>query len=181
DYAPAFEATKEKLYIALGGEQRLNIYDLNSEGAKLDTIVLMSIPGFGKLPITPRSEFAEGSITIKGDTPAIRNIHIVDEKILIHYYGGIPEEKMKELEVLWNSGDEEESERLYNQVENEVNQGVLILDQNTFEVIGNLAFPDKVRRVGFASGGGFLWMEKAPNEEEEEDFLRIYKVKLASN
>lgn len=180
DYAPAFEATKEKLYIALGGEQRLNIYDLSSEGANLDTIVLLSIPGFGKLPITPRSEFAEGSITIKGDTPAIRNIHVVDKKILIHYYGGIPEEKMKELEVLWNSGDEEGSERLYNQLENEVNQGVLILDQNTLEVIGNLAFPDNVRKLGFASGRDFLWMEKAVNEEFEEDFLRIYKVKLTS-
>ena len=30
------------------------------------------------------------------------------------------------------------------------------------------------------SFGGFfyLWMEKAPNEEEEKDFLRVLKVKL---
>jgi hypothetical protein len=45
-------------------------------------------------------------------------------------------------------------------------------------VIGNLDFPIGVNVSGFASGGGFLWMEKSPNEEEEEDFLRIYKVKL---
>ncbi|GAB2611682.1 hypothetical protein [Belliella aquatica] len=179
DYAPAFEAKDEKLYIALGAEQRLNIYSLSSEGAKLDTIVKLTIPGFEKLPITSRSEFSKGTITINGGTPAIRNIHIVDGKILIQYYCGIPEDRMDELEVLWNSGDEEESERLYDQVENEVIQGVLILDQNTLEVIGNLEYPNKVNKSGFASGGGYLWMEKAPNDEEEEDFLRIYKVKLA--
>ncbi|MCH7399718.1 hypothetical protein MM236_17105 [Belliella sp. DSM 107340] len=178
DYTPALEATDEKLYIALGAEQRLNVYDLSSEGAKLDTIVMLNIPDFGKLPITSRAEFSKGSITVKGDTPAIRNIHIVDGKILIQYYGGIPEDKMKELEALWNSGNEEESERLYDQVESEVIQGILILDQNTFEVVGNLEFPKNFNKSGFASGGGFLWMEKAPNEEAEEDFLRIYKVKL---
>lgn len=178
DYAPALEATDEKLYIVLGAEQRLIVYDLSSEGVKLDTIVQLSIPGFEKLTVTPRAEFSEGSITIKGNTPAIRNIHIVNGKLLIQYYGGVPEDKMKELEALWNSGNEEESEKIYNQVENEVKQGVLILDQNTLEVIGNLDFPDKVNKSGFASAGGFLWMEKAPNEEEEEDFLRIYKVKL---
>lgn len=178
DYAPALEAAEGKLYIALGGEQRLNVYDLSPEAAKLDTVVMLDLPGFGKLPVTPRAEFAEGTVIIKGGTPAIRNIHIVDGKILMQYYGGIPEEKMKELEALYSSGSEEEAELLYEKIESEVNQGILILDQKTLEVIGNLDFPGGVNLSGFASGGGFLWMEKAPNKEEEEDFLRIYKVQL---
>lgn len=178
DYAPALEAFGDKLYVALGGETRLLVYSLMPDGVRLDTMVNLQIPGFGKLAVTPRAEFSEGSVTIKGNTPAIRNIHIVDGKILIQYYGGIPEDKMKELEVLWSSGDKEESGRFYRQIASEVIQGVLVLDQNTFEVIGNLDFPEKVNKSGFASGGGFLWMEKTSNEEEEEDFLRIYKVKL---
>ncbi|WP_113925232.1 hypothetical protein [Cognataquiflexum aquatile] len=178
DYAPALEAAEGKLYIALGGEQRLNVYDLSPEGAELDTVVMLDLPGFGKLPITPRAEFAEGTVIIKGGTPAIRNIHVVEGKILLQYYGGIPEEKMKELEALYSSGSEEEAELLYEKIESEVNQGILILDQKTLEVMGNLDFPGGVNLSGFASGGGFLWMEKAPNKEEEEDFLRIYKVQL---
>jgi hypothetical protein len=178
DYAPAIEAAEGKLYIALGGEQRLNVYDLSPEGARLDTVVILDLHGFGKLSSTPRAEFSEGSITIKGGTPAIRNLHVVEGKILLQYFGGIPEEKMKELEALYSSGSEEEAELLYDKIESEVNQGVLILDQKTLEVIGNLDFPKGVNTSGFASGGGFLWMEKSPNEEEEEDFLRIYKVKL---
>lgn len=180
DYSPALEASEGKLYLALGGEQRLNVYDLSPEGAELDTIVMLDIPGFEKLPVTPRAVFSDGSITINGGTAAIRNIHIVDGKVLAHYYGGIPEENMKELEALWSSGNEEEAELMYEKIENEVKKGILILDQKTLEVIGNLDFPDGVNTSGFASGGGFLWMEKKPNEEVEEDFLRIYKMKLLS-
>ncbi|MCS4435093.1 hypothetical protein [Aquiflexum gelatinilyticum] len=178
DYAPALEAAESKLYISLGGELRLNVYDLSPEGAELDTVVMLDLPGFGKLPVTPRAEFAEGTVIIKGGTPAIRNIHVVEGKILVQYYGGIPEEKMKELEALYSSGSEAEAEQLYEKIESEVNKGILILDQKTLEVIGNLDFPRGVNLSGFASGGGFLWMEKAPNEEEEEDYLRIYKVQL---
>lgn len=179
DYAPALEAADDKLYVALGGEPRIYVYELSPAGAKLDTMVLLNLPGFEKIPVTPRSEFSEGSVTIKGNTPAFRNIHVLDGKILIQYYGGIPEEKMKELEASWKAGNEEESELMYTKINSEVKQGTLILDQKTLKVIGNLDFPARVTTSGFASGGGFLWMGKTGNEEEEEDFLRIYKVKLA--
>lgn len=180
DYAPAIEAFEDKLYVAMGGEQRLNVYTLSPKGVKLDTIVNLQIPGFGKLPVTSREEFSEGSVTIKGSTPAIRNIHVVDGKIVIHYYGGIPEETMKELEALWQSGNEEESGRLYSKAAKEISQGVLVLDQKNLAVMGRLDFPQEINKSGFASSGGFLWMEKIPNLDEEEDFLRVYKVKLIS-
>ena len=178
DYAPALEADGNKLYIALGGEQRLYVYDLSPDGATLDTVIMLDLPGFEKMPITPRSEFSEGTVTIKGGTPAFRNVHIQDGKILVQYYGGIPEGKKKELEALWESGNEEESELFYEKINSEVKQGALVLDQKNLKILGNLDFPPGVSISGFASGGGFLWMEKAPNEEEEEDFLRIYKIKL---
>jgi hypothetical protein len=180
DYAPALEVFEDKLYVALGGENRLNVYNLSPEGAKLDTIINLQVPGFEKLSVTSREEFSDGSVTIKGNTPAIRNIHEVDGKLVIHYYGGIPEAKMKELEGLWSSGDKEEAAKFYSKAESEVSQGVLILDKETLTNLGYLDFPNGINKSGFASGGGFLWMQKIPDPNEEEDFLRIYKVKLVS-
>jgi len=180
DYAPAYEVSGNKLYVALGGENRLHVYTLLSSGAALDTIVQLHIPGFTKLPATSREEFSQGTITIKGNTPATRNIHLVDGNVLVHYYGGIPEETMNVLEGLWLSGDEEEAERQYSEAEKEVNQGVLVLDQETLTHKGILKFPDGTNKRGFASGGGYVWMERLPDEENEEDFLRIYKVKMVS-
>lgn len=65
DYAPALEAAEGKLYIALGGEQRLNVYDLRPEGAELDTVVMLDLPGFGKLPVTPRSDLPKVPLLLK--------------------------------------------------------------------------------------------------------------------
>ncbi|SIS98143.1 hypothetical protein [Belliella pelovolcani] len=178
DYAPALEASGDRLYVALGGEPKLRVYKLNQTGAELESTVDLIIPGFEKLPLTSREEFYKGSVTIKGSTPAIRNIHVVDDYLILHYYGGIPENIMKELDALWESGDQEESERLYAKAAEEVSQGMLILEKESLIQVGNIPFMKGVSTSGFASGDGFLWMQRSPNVEEEEDFLRVYKVKL---
>ncbi|WP_075350572.1 hypothetical protein [Algoriphagus marinus] len=178
DYSPAFESKDGKLYISLGAEQKLYVYDLSPEGTLLDTMVSFSIPGYEPLEPKDFSEFSEGSVTLNGSTPAIRNIHLVDGKILAQYYPGMDPEKLKEAEALWEQGKAEEAGALYEKLEAELPQGILIFDQKTLKLEADIPFPKGVNRAGFTSGGGYLWMEKAANEEEEEDFLRIYKVKL---
>ncbi|SIO13058.1 hypothetical protein [Algoriphagus halophilus] len=178
DYAPAFETKDGKLYISLGAEQKLHVYNLSSEGASLDTAISFSIPGFETLVPKDLSEFSEGTVTISGSTPSIRNIHIIDNKILLHYYPGIDPEKMKEAELLWEQGKQEEAGELYEKLEAELDQGLLVIDQNSLKLEGIIPLPDNINKTGFTSANGFLWMEKAANEEQEEDFLRIYKVKI---
>lgn len=178
DYAPAFETKDGKLYISLGAEQKLHVYNLSSEGASLDTAISFSIPGFETLVPKDLSEFSEGTVTISGSTPSIRNIHIIDNKILLHYYPGIDPEKMKEAELLWEQGKQEEAGELYEKLEAELDQGLLVIDQNSLKLEGIIPLPDNINKTGFTSSNGFLWMEKAANEEQEEDFLRIYKVKI---
>jgi hypothetical protein len=178
DYSPAFEAKDGKLYICLGAEQKLYVYDLSPEGSALDTMVSFSIPGYEALVPKDFSTFSEGSVTLNGSTPAIRNIHLVDGKILAHYYPGMEPEKLKEAGALWDQGKAEEAGALFEELEAELEQGILIFDQKTLKLEADIPFPKGVNKGGFASGGGFLWMEKTPNKEEEEDFLRIYKVKL---
>lgn len=178
DYAPAFETKDGKLYISLGAEQKLHVYNISSEGASLDTAISFSIPGFETLVPKDLSEFSEGTVTISGSTPSIRNIHIIDNKILLHYYPGIDPEKMNEAELLWEQGKQEEAGELYEKLEAELDQGLLVIDQNSLKLEGIIPLPDNINKTGFTSSNGFLWMEKAANEEQEEDFLRIYKVKI---
>ncbi|MCH7408999.1 hypothetical protein MM239_06310 [Belliella sp. DSM 111904] len=180
DYAPAFKAYNGKLYVVLGGEAKLNVYALSPEGVSLDTIVELQIPDFGDLPITSRDVFTQGSVAVKANTPAIRNIHVLDEKLVIHYFGGIEEEKLKDANALWEAGDKEGFEIQYKKVLEQVVQGVLILDAKRLNVFDNLKLPEGVNLRGFASGGGFLWMERTPDPDDEEEFLRIYKVKITA-
>lgn len=178
DYAPAFETKDGKLYISLGAEQKLHVYNLSSGGTSLDTAISFSIPGFETLVPKDLSEFSEGTVTISGSTPSIRNIHIIDNKILLHYYPGIDPEKMKEAELLWEQGKQEEAGELYEKLEAELDQGLLVIDQNSLKLEGIIPLPKNLNNTGFTSANGFLWMEKSANEEQEEDFLRIYKVKI---
>ncbi|MGY6521027.1 MAG: hypothetical protein ACXIUD_04820 [Mongoliitalea sp.] len=178
DYAPALEAVGDKLYVALGGDPKLYVYALSSEGAILENSVSLSIPGFEKLSITSRDEFYEGSMSVKASTPSIRNIHVVDEYVLIQYYGGFSESKEKEINALKGSGDSKAFLELYNKYEKEVTKGVLVLDRKSLDIVGNVPFPEGVNQAGFASSGSYLWMERSASVEQEEDFLRIYKVQL---
>lgn len=59
-----------------------------------------------------------------------------------------------------------------------MSKGILVLDRKNLHIVGNVPFPEGVNKAGFASGAGYLWMERSGSIEQEEDFLRIYKVKL---
>jgi hypothetical protein len=164
--------------VGLGAEQKLHVYSISPKGASLDTTISFSIPGFETLEPKDLSEFSEGTITISGSTPSIRNIHIIDNKILLHYYPGIDPQELKEAELLWEQGKQEEAGELYEKLEAELNQGLLVIDQKSLKLEGIIPLPDNFNKTGFTSANGFLWMEKVANKEQEEDFLRVYKVKI---
>lgn len=179
DYMPAFEARNEKIYIALGGEGVLRVYNLRDGEAVLDTAIRLSIPNFQVIEGNELSTFQEGTIMLEGGVPSIQNIHIVEDKILLPYYAGMDSQTSEELDELWMSGAEEEAEIAYEQAEREVPKGVLIFDLSTLTYLGRLEMPEKAPSPSFASAGDFLWMEKPASEEVEEDFVRLYKVKIS--
>ncbi|MDN3203082.1 hypothetical protein [Algoriphagus sediminis] len=178
DYEPAYTAKGNKLYVVLGGEPILHALTLSESGATYDTLINLNIPDFEEIEGKELSAFSEGSITVTGSTPAIRDIHLVDGKILLPYYAGMNPAKMEEVMGIFESGDQEEAERIFEQYEEEVSRGVLVFDQNSLEYLGEIKMNDKLPSVTFASDGDFLWMQKAASEEVEEDFRRIYKVKI---
>ncbi len=178
DYEPAYAAEGKKLYAVLGGEPILHVMTLNNEGASLDTLVNLEIPGFGELEGKELSSFSEGSVMVTGSTPAIRDIHLVDGKILLPYYAGMDPGKMEELMGIFESGDQELAENMYEQFEKEVIKGVLVYDSKTLEYQGEIKMTEKLPNVTFASDGGFLWMQRPMSKEVEEDFRRVYKVKI---
>ncbi|MFC3415706.1 hypothetical protein [Algoriphagus hitonicola] len=178
DYTPAFEWVNEKLYLSLGADPKLHIYQFSDNEFVRDTTILMDIAGFQELVLTERSEFQEGTVSLNGSTPAIRNIHRVNDLLVIHYFGGLDPAATEEAEQLWMSGNEEEAELLFEKLEREASKGLLIFDPKTKKFLANLPFPKGMNEGGLSAGGNFLWFQKAPSEEMEEDFVRFYKYKL---
>jgi hypothetical protein len=178
DFWPALEAKDSKLYVALAGEPRLYRYSMSPEGATLDTLVNLTIPGFAGIEGTPRAEFAEGMVMLNGTTSTIQNIHILGDKLILNYYGGISAEDNAELSKLYEANKTEEAEEMYFRLDSQVSRGILVFDLKNLAFLGNLSLPENADLESFASGGGYLWLQKNPSDEVEEDFLRIYKVKL---
>ncbi|MBN3584499.1 hypothetical protein JYB64_19060 [Algoriphagus aestuarii] len=178
DYFPAHEAKDETLYFVHGGDPQLYVYQLSQKEAKLDTIIQLEIPGLTPIEGKDRGEFQKGTVMIFGGTAAIRNIHILDDFLLLDYYAGIDPIKSKEAEAIWNEGKEEEAKAMYKKIEEETQKGTLVYSLEDLSFVSNVPPPPTTGGRSYASGGGFAWFEKLPNPDVEEDFLRIYKMKM---
>lgn len=178
DYLPSFAVNNGKLYLSHGGEPKVWVYKFSPDQSTLDTTLTLSIPKFFSIKGVDRKEIAEGTYSIHGGKAAIRNIFIQNGKILISYHPGLDPAKMEEGEKLWKEGKQEESELLYKKLQEETFPGILVYDEITLEYLGQLEFPEYVNQEGFLADGEFLYFQKSPNPEKEEDFLRIYKMKL---
>ena len=151
DYTPSFEWINSKLYISLGGEPILRVYDLADDTTQLDTTINLTIPEFKELPVRERNEFSEGSVALDGSTASIRNIHRVGDKLILHYYAGMDPEKVKEAGELWQSGNEEEAGLLFDKLEAEVPKGFLVFDLETLQLVDSVDLPKGVNMGGFFS------------------------------
>ena len=178
DFWPALETKEDKLYLALAGEPTLYQYSLSPEGASLDTLVQLTIPGFEGIQGTPRTEFAEGTVMLNGSTSSIQNIHLIGDKLILNYYGGISTKDNDALSALYDANKVEEADELYVKLDSQVSRGILVFDLKSLAFLGNLSLPKNANLESFASGGGYLWIQKNRSIEVEEDFLRVYKVNL---
>lgn len=177
DYTPAFRAKGNKLYAALGGEPILHVMTLSENGASMDSLIQLEIPDFMEIEGKELSSFSEGSITVTGNTAAIRDIHLVDGKILVSYYCGMAPEKMEEIMAMFQNGSsQEEVEEVYNRYEKDVKSGVLVFEEASLAYLGMLDMTDQLPNASFASAGDYLWMQRPASKEVEEEFRRIYKV-----
>ncbi len=178
DYSPAYEAKDGRLYFVHGGDPQLYVYSLSPEGAILDTTIQLDIPEFLLPEGKDRAEFQEGHVEIRGGSASVRNIHILDSLLLLNYYSGTDPLKSQEASALWQAGKEEEAREMFQKIEEETAKGTLIYGLSDLSFLGNIGPPDKTGGGTYASGGGYAWFQKIPDPDIEEDFLRVYKMKL---
>lgn len=180
DYYPAFAENKGKLYLSHGGEPKVWVYDFSPTAAKLDTALTLDIPGLFPIEGVERQELSEGSYSFHGGTAAIRNIFIQNGLILISYFPGMDPEIMEEAEKLWSEGKEDEAQGIYEKLNRETRPGILVYKEASLELLGRLNYPKKANTGGFLADGEFIYFQKKPDPDVEEDFLRVYKYKLIS-
>ena len=180
DYLPAFAASKGKLYLSHGGEPKVWVYSFSPEKATLDTALALDIPNLYPIEGIDRKELSEGSYSISGVNAAIKNIFVQGGKILISYYPGIDPLEMEEAEKLWMEGKEDEATVLYEKLQEKYPAGLLVYDEGSLEFLAQLNYPENTNKDGFLADDEFIYFPKTPDPDVEEDFLRIYKMKIVA-
>ncbi len=174
-----FKVVDDQLWVVHAGDPRLLVYELGEPYAKvMDTPLtlngLVYPEGISPQAAEPRS------ISMDSGIGGVKGIQIVGDKVALVYYQGMKQEINDEIEPLWAT-DRDKALELYRAEQKKIDYRVQIFTKDG-EFEGDFVMPKSFSpEVFIGKNDGYVWLSKAPNEEEEEDFLTYYKAKLSTN
>lgn len=178
DYTPAFDWAGESLYVSLGGEPNLYIYTPKDDQLVLESIIRLEIPDFYDLPNRARKDLGAVTSFFDPNTPSIRAIHQAGDRLFLNYFGGLNPEKREEANRLFSQGKLPEGYAKLNETRAEAKSGILVFDQKSKTLLGNLSFPEGMSTSGFVVAGDTFWFQQATNEGEIQNSIKAYRYKL---
>ncbi|MFC0262925.1 hypothetical protein [Fontibacter flavus] len=102
----------------------------------------------------------------------IENLKVTDQYVLVSFLPGIPEGEQEKYENLGWMDFLDKSRKDYNP-----RMLVMDLDGNT---LTELEIPLQFSERQWLYRDGYLWFLASVNLEEEEDFVKVYKVRLGA-
>ncbi|MFC2185977.1 hypothetical protein ACFCT7_01585 [Fulvivirgaceae bacterium LMO-SS25] len=174
-----FKMVDDKLWVVHAGDPRLLVYEMKEPFDKVMDIPLNLI-GLNYPEGVPPQAAEPRSISMDSSIGGVKGIQIVGDKVALLYYQGMKQEVKDEIEPLWST-DQEKASELWQIAAEKVEYRVQVFDkEGNFE--GDFVLPKTFRPYVFiGTEDGSLWLSKAANEEEEEDFVTFYKAKLVKD
>ena len=174
-----FKVVDDKLWVVHAGDPRLLVYELEKPFKKVMDIPL-NLLGLDYPEGVPPQAAEPRSITMDSSIGGIKGIQIVGDKVALLYYQGMKQEIKDEIEPLWAT-DQDKASELWENAAKKIDYRIQIYNKNG-EFEGDFLFPKAFRSYVFiGTEDGALWLSKAANEEEEEDFVTFYKAKLVKD
>ncbi len=174
-----FKVVDDKIWVVHAGDPRLLIYELERPHGKVMDIPLNLIGLELPQGISPQ-EADPNSWVMDGGIGGVKAIQQIGDKIALLYYQGMKKEIEDEIDPLWET-DRDKALELFNAAKKKIDFRVQIwTKEGAFE--GDFILPKSFSSYEFiGTSEEFIWLVKAPNEEEEEEFITVYKVKLTTN
>lgn len=166
---PRMVADKERIYFIQGIEPALNIHSINPPYEKIKRV------GFE----IPDYSFNQGQDFKEADPRMIspdiysgkfENIKIFDKYILTSFFPGVPELEQDKYENLgWMD--------IMAKTKKDYRNRMLVMDLEGNK-LSEFPIPFELDSRQWLVRDGYIWFLGAENLEQEEDFIKIYKVKL---
>ena len=166
---PRMTADMEHIYLIQGIEPALNIHSINAPYKKI-TRVPLHIADYHFNQGLPFSEANPRMISPDIFSGLFENLKVTDQYILISFFPGVPELDQDKYENLfWTE--------LLPRLREVYPHRMLVMDKKG-NLLKEIPLPAEFNTRQWLERDGYLWFLATVNLEEEEDFAKIYKVKL---
>ncbi|WP_194775172.1 hypothetical protein [Pararhodonellum marinum] len=173
DMIPLIQIRDEKIWMIVGKDLFLNVYDLNPPHALLQKTAL-PVQEFDQNPGLPMKEMDPLAIRPDMTFGRIKNMKVTDKHVIISYFRGLDELDREEFKALKTF---QESQIFLESKKDKYPDHLLVLNKEG-EKLTDFEIPSQLHNQQFLFREGFLWFLSRLNLEEEEDFWTVYKVDL---
>lgn len=168
---PVFTHTNNNIYIVLGFEPVIYVFDA-FDPFKLKYSIPLDLPNyfFGKGTNNPNDTEFIGMMFTSGK---IENIKLVDNFFILGYnpgYDGL------DTKLFYENKTPEETKIFRERMSKKYPSRIVIID-SIGKVINDF-IPDGLEPSSMLLRNGELWMMEKPDEEEERDYFKLFKVGL---
>jgi len=173
DMMPMVDVNENKIYMIVGKDTYLNVYDLDPPYSLLQRTPL-PLTGFkqnqgedfGKVdPRMIRPDMSAGRIS---------NVKVLGDYVILSYFEGYNDQHKEEFDLISNP---QEYAEFTHRMKGKYPRKLLILDKQGNK-IKETNVPNGFNETQFMVRGDHLWFMSNLNEEVEEDFWTVYKVAL---
>ena len=136
------------------------------------------LPYFGEITGQPLKMLEGVDASTNMMTASIRKVVSWKDKILIQFFPGFSTEESLAVDEDYLNGNEEAAKAKTSKLFSERKMGMSVVDTLAAKQLEIIEFPTWLNPTGFILDGENFWFQKAFNSESEEDFIKLYKVKL---
>lgn len=123
------------------------------------------------------AEYVDYEVYLDASKGGLRNLQVDDRYVYLMYFEGLPKERIAEIDQLYEI-DESKADAEYDAEVSKREKRIKIFTLEG-EELSDLKLPNFLDSYwGFIARDGFLYFNKAANNEIEEDFYTLYKLQL---
>ncbi|PSL00461.1 hypothetical protein CLV48_11513 [Cecembia rubra] len=166
---PRMALAKDKIYLVQGIEPALNMHSLTAPYEKIKRVDF----DISDYIFNQGEEFKKADPRIINPdmfSGRIENLKVTDQYVLVSFFPGIPEREQEKYQNLgWMD--------FLDKTRKDYNPRMLVMDLDG-NLLTELEIPLQFSERQWLYRDGYLWFLASLNLKEEEDFVKVYKVKL---
>jgi hypothetical protein len=177
DYWPVSCLIENKLYVAIGMDPHLYVYELSDDFEVLsEEKILLPYENFNPWQGDDPKAYSKGMAMARSSTPTTLSLESIGKHLVMEFYQGLTKKEDQELQLYFKE-DREKASIFSKQLREKYKRKLLVWDPENLKLIKSVTIPKHIVQ-GFVMRNNEVWYVKQQSSEIEEDVITLYKVKI---